>query len=182
MSASMLEWTLDAIRREASDFSWMEEYRYEWVPVIQSALSRIIDGQTVLLLSDPKRMWFERYILTHINDAALERPFVPVQSLHGAFASIDEADTTDKILLLEDMLDISYPQGYFIWYIGDGSHPYTKVAYRHENNLLWLIDNEVAGSFALRSSDALLDIKLIQLYRLFDETLENAMYGKVELA
>jgi hypothetical protein len=82
---------------------------------------------------------------------------------------------------MEDMLDIAYPQGYFVWYIGEGHHPYTKLPYHKENNFLWLINEEVAGSFLLKESDPLLDIKLIQLYRLFDKSREASLYGQVEL-
>ncbi len=177
----LLEWTLEAIRAESSDFSWMEEHRYNWVPLVKSALQRIIEGQTVLLLTDPKRKWFEQYILNQVNDTAKDRPFVPIQSLRGIFADLDSVNLSSKISLLEDMLDIAYPQGYFIWYIGEGGHPLTKIAYRQENNFLWLINKEVAGSFVLRDSDPLLDIKLIQLYKLFDKSLEAAVYGQVEI-
>ncbi len=176
-----LEWTLEAIRAESSDYSWIEEHRYNWVPPAKSALQRMLDGQCVLLLTDNKRKWFEQYVLTQVNDVSKERPFLPVQSLHGAFADLDSAGSSTQLALLEDMLDISYPQGYFIWYIGEGNHPYTKIAYRKEDNFLWLINEELAGSFVLRESDPLLDIKLIQLYKLFDKSIEAAIYGQVEL-
>jgi hypothetical protein len=178
---ALLDWTLDAIREESSDFSWMEEKRYTWTPLIESALHRIMDGQTVLLLTDPRRRWFEHYILNAINDTNNDRPFLPIQSLHGVFSDVQGVDTNIKMTLMEDMLDITYPQGYFIWYIGEGGHPYTKLVYRKEDNFLWLINEEIAGSFLLRESDPLLDIKLLQLYRLFDKSVDAALYGQVEL-
>jgi len=182
MALRLLDWTLEAIRDEASDFSWMEEYRYDWVPLAKSALERIVEGQTVLLLSDPRRKWFEQYILNAVNAPSRERPFLPIHSLGAIFPNLQAMDSTARIALLEDMLDIAYPQGYFLWYIGEGSHPYTKIAYRSEENFLWLINDEVAGSFVLRDSDPLLDIKLLQLYRLFDRSIEAALFGQVELS
>jgi len=181
MTPILRDWTLDAIREEASDFSWMEEYRYDWIPLVESALERIVDGQAVLLLSDPRRKWFEQYILNAINAPEKDRPFLPVQSLQAIFPNLQDIDSTARIALLEDMLEIAYPQGYFLWYIGEGSHPYTKIAYRNEENFLWLINDEVAGSFVLRDSDPLLDIKLLQLYRLFDRSIEAVLFGQVEL-
>jgi hypothetical protein len=177
---SLLDWTLEAIREESSDFSWMEERRYNWVPLVKSVLRRMLEGQTLLLLTDPRRRWFEQYILSHINDPDLDRPFLPVQSMQGVFADLGALNTSARISLLEDMLDIAYPGGYLIWYIGEGGHPYTKIAYRREDNFLWPINEEVAGSFVLRGSDPLLDIKLLQLYNLFDKSVEAAMYGRVE--
>ena len=178
---NLLEWTLEAIREESSDFSWMEERRYTWTPLVESVLHRLIDGQVVLLLTDPRRRWFEQYILDAVNTPDRNRPFLPVQSFRGIFADLQRIDTSLRLSLLEDMLDITYPQGYFIWYIGEGGHAYTKIAYQREGNFLWLIDEEVAGSFVMRGSDPLLDTKLLQLYRLFDRSIDAALFGQVEL-
>ena len=178
---TLLEWTLDSIREESSDFSWMEERRHDWVPLAETVLRRMMDGEVVLLFSDPKRHWFEEYVLNAVNDASKDRPFLPVQSLRGVFPGAQRLETSTELTLMEDMLDIAYPQGYFVWYIGEGNHPYTKLPYHKENNFLWLINEEVAGSFLLKESDPLLDIKLIQLYRLFDKSLEASLYGQVEL-
>ena len=43
------------------------------------------------------------------------------------------------------------------------------------------MDEEVQNSFALRTSDPLLDIKLLQLYKLYDNTLSAALFGELEL-
>ena len=177
----LLEWTLEAIREESSDFSWMEERRYTWTPLVESVLHRLLDGQAVLLLTDPKRRWFEQYILDAINTPDRDRPFFPVQSLRGIFADLQGIDTSIRLTLFEDMLDITYPQGYFIWYIGEGGHAYTKIAYQQDGNFLWLIDEEVAGSFLMRGSDPQLDTKLLQLYRLLDRSIDAALFGQVEL-
>jgi hypothetical protein len=180
---SLLDWTLNAIREENSDFSWMEERRYKWTPLVEHALQCMLAGQTVLLLTDPKRRWFEHYILNAINDTTRDRPFLSVQSMHGVFVDVQGINTHMKITLMEDMLDIAYSQGYFIWYIGDGGHPYAKLAYNKENNFLWLINEEIEeGSFLLRDSDPLMDIKLLQLYRLFDRSVDAVLHGQVELS
>jgi len=178
---SLLEWTLETIRETSSDFSWMEERRYTWTPLLESVLRRLLEGQAVLLLTDPKRRWFEQYILNAVNDPARDRPLLPIQPLRGVFADLAALDTNIRLTLLEDMLDIAYPQGYLLWYIGEGEHPYTKLAYRKEDNFLWLIDEEMAGSCHLRGSDPLLDIKLLQLFRLFDQSIDAVLFGQVEL-
>ena len=178
---SLLDWTLEAIREEPSDFSWMEERRHDWTPLIEGVLDRIVQGEAVLLLTDPRRRWFEQYALSAINDPGKERPFLPFQSLRGIFSDLQGIDTDMRITLMEDMLEIMYPQGYLFWYIGEGGHPYTKIAYHKENNFLWLINEEVSGSFLLRESDPLMDIKLLQLYRLFDKSVEAVLHGQVEL-
>jgi len=177
----LLQWTLDTIREEESCFSWMEEYRYEWAPLVKGAVSQSINGKTVLVVTDESRKWFGKYILNKINDMGNQRPLLPFYQLTECFPSLQNIHSTQDMELLEDMLDISYPNGYYIWYIGRGDHPYTKMAYRNDDSFLWVMDEEVQNSFALRSSDTLLDIKLLQLFKLFDSTLSAALFGDLDL-
>ena len=177
----LLQWTLDTIREEESCFSWMEEHRYEWAPLIKSAVSQATEGKTVLILTDEKRKWFGKYILNSVNDLNKERPLLPFYQLTDCFPSLQTIKHTEEIQLLEDVLELSYPHGYFLWYIGKGDHPYTKIAYRNDDSFLWVFDEEVQNSFALRSSDPQIDIKLLQLYKLFDATLSAALFGDLEL-
>jgi hypothetical protein len=158
----------------------MEEYRYEWAPLVKSAVSQMIEGKTVLLLTDSPRRWFKEYILSHINAVEKNRPLLPVFPIAEMFPQIHTFTSTQDLQLLEDMLEISYPNGYFIWYIGKGDHSFTKFAYRCEDSFLWIMDEEVENSFVLRSSDTLLDIKLLQLYKLFDMTLSEALFGDLD--
>ncbi len=177
----LLKWTLETIREEESSFSWMEEHRYEWAPLVKSAVSQCVEGKTVLVVTDEPRKWFGKYILNAVNDLRKNRPLLPFYQLAECFPNLSNIHSTDEMQLLEDMLDISYPNGYYIWYIGRGDHPYSKVAYRCHNSFLWVLDEEVQNAFALRSSDALLDIKLLQLYKLFDHTISAALFGDLDL-
>ena len=177
----LLDWTLRTIREERSDFSWMEELRFDWTPLVRSAVEKIVEGQTVLILTDDDRRWFSHYILGAINKPTRKRPFIPIYPLEAIFPNLRQIDTTHEIEILEDMLEISFPGGYFLWYIGEGSHRYAKIALRNETNFLWLLDEQVPGSFPLRRHDPLLDIKLLQLYRLFARTIESALFNEVAL-
>jgi hypothetical protein len=177
----LLTWTLQAIREENSDFSWMEEYRFEWTPLVSNALSRIIEGQSVLILTDPNNRWFGHYIQHKINDIQKNRPFLPFYQLSKLFVSLDEMHSVQELQLVEDMLDISYPNGYIIWYVGRGDHPCTKLAFKRDDSFLWIIDDQVQNSFPLRGSDPQLDIKLLQLFKLFDKTLSAVLFGNLEI-
>ena len=158
----------------------MEEHRFAWAPLVNSAVSQILEGKTVLILTDESRQWFAKYILQQINEIEKNRPLLPFYNLSGCFPNLHTIKSTEDIRLLEDMLDISYPNGYFIWYIGKGDHPFTKIAYRNDDNFLWLMDEEAQNSFHLRSADPILDIKLLQLYNLFDETLSAVLFGELD--
>jgi len=177
----LLKWTLDTIREEESCFSWMEEYRYEWAPLVKNAVSQVVEGKTVLIVTDESHEWFGNYIVNAINDLSKHRPLLPFYRLADNFPQLSTIKGTEEIHLLEDMLELSYPNGYYVWYIGRGDHTLTKLAYRNQDNFLWVLDEEVQNSFALRSSDPLLDIKLLQLYKLFDTTLSAALFGDLEL-
>ena len=178
---ALLNWTLETIRSDESDFSWMEEVRFDWAPLVRSAVAKMIEGQTLLIITDDKRKWFAQYILNAINCTDKGRPFLPVYDMKSCFPKLHRIQDTKEIELMEDMMDISFPNGYFIWYIGDSGYNYTKIAYRNDENFLWVMNSEVPNSFALRDSDPLLDIKLIQLYKLFDQTVEAVLYGEVNL-
>ena len=177
----LLKWTLDTIREKESAFSWMEEHRFAWAPLVNNAVSQILEGKTVLVRIDDPRQWFAKYILQNVNDLEKHRPLLPFYPLGGCFPNLHNVKTKEDIQLLEDMLELSYPNGYYIWYIGKGDHPATKIAYRNDDNFLWLMDEEAQNSFHLRGSDPLLDIKLLQLYRLFDETLSAALFGDLDI-
>ncbi|HIQ27483.1 MAG TPA: hypothetical protein EYH42_03170 [Sulfurovum sp.] len=177
----LLKWTLETIREEESCFSWMEEYRYEWAPLVKSAVAQSIEGKTVLVMTDESHKWFGKYILNSVNDLRKNRPLLPFYQLSECFPNLHNIHSTQELQLLEDMLEISYPNGYYIWYIGKGEHPYTKLAFRCDDSFLWIMDEEVQNSFALRSSDTLLDIKLLQLYKLFDKTLSAVLFGDLDL-
>jgi len=177
----LLNWTLEAIRHEESCFSWMEEHRYDWTPLVKSAVSKVIEGQTILMVTDEESRWFSRYVSTKINSLQSGRPLLSCYSLLSVFPNLSTLSTTQDIELLEDMLDISYPNGYFIWYIGRGDHPFTKLVFRNDENFMWVIDEQMPNSFTLRESDPLLDIKLLQLYKLFNLTIDAVLFSELDL-
>ena len=174
-------WTLEAIRSDDTMMSWLEERRYEWAPIVGSAIAKILEGQSVILLTDDTNRWFETYIVRRINRPGINRPLLPFFSFEAVYPHVDAIRTDQDIDLLFDMLSLSCPQGYFFWYIGKADHPRARIALRNDESLLWVMDEEMTNSFTLRSYDELIDIKLLQLFRLFDKTLSAALFAEVEL-
>lgn len=177
----LLDWTLETIREQEACFSWLEEYRYEWAPLVNSAVSQVVAGKTVLILTDESRDWFGQYIMSHINSLDNNRPLLPFYHLKQSFTNFTRLSSISDIELFEDMLDISYPNGYYIWYIGREDSPCTKLAFRDDTTFSWLIDGEIQNSFKLKSSDNRLDVKLLHLYRLFDKTISASLFGDLDL-
>ena len=62
-----LKWTLNSIRKDGSLMSWMEEKRFEWVPLASSMLSNLLRGRTIIVITDDDREWFGDYIIKSVN-------------------------------------------------------------------------------------------------------------------
>ena len=83
---------------------------------------------------------------------------------------------------LSDMLELSYKGEYFFWYIGrGGDERRADIVKRTDNALMWIMDENYPNALSMRSYDPLIDIKLLQLYRLFDKTLSAVLFGEIDV-
>ena len=176
------EWTLDAIREEGSSFSWLEEQRFDWSTTTAHALEQIINGKTIILITDQSRKWFEQYILSSINTAKQDRPLLPIVSIDSMYQHYDSIRGGDMIDVVEDMISLAHKDDYFFWYIGKGDDKRADIAKRKDNSYFWIFDEDYLNAFNLKSYDKSLDIKLLQLYKLFDASLNGAMFGEVDVS
>ena len=175
------EWTLSAIREYDSSFSWMEEYRFNWIPQVSNALSKILEGYTVIVVTDREFKWYSDYIIDRVNSVNRNRPFIPVYNIDALFPQAYSLNETMELDSLYDMFDISFANGYLFWYIGSGEHRHYEYIEQNKSNIIWRLNHEVEGIFSLKKGDDLIDIKLIQSFKLFDKALEAALVGEVEL-
>jgi len=176
-----LKWTLETIRKDGSMMSWMEEKRFEWVPLVSSMLEKLLAGQTIVVITDNEREWFGEYILKSINSKNRNRPLLPFVALKTFFPNINELKGKEDIELLEDMLSQSFLNGYSFFYIGKSNDIKMQLAKRNDDSLLWVLDEQMQNSFYLSSGDDLLDIKLIQLFRLLDKSINAVLFAEVDL-
>lgn len=178
MNNNFLKFTLEQIRQNGTYMSWLEERRLEWSPLIASKLSLLLQGYTFIVITDEQRTWYEEYFLNQIN-ANSSRPFVPFVSLKGIYNKT--CNTQEDIALLNDLLSISFPNGYVFFYIGKDSDLKAQIAKSKDDSLLWLFDEQLQNSFYLSSLDKDLDFKLISLYKIFEQSLDAVLFSKVEL-
>ena len=174
------QWSLDAIREEGGSLSWLEEHRFEWSKTTAYALEQILNGKTIILITDEKRKWFENYILSSINSLILERPLIPIISIDNLYTHYNNVSGGEMIDIIDDMISLSYKNDYFFWYIGKGDDKRSDIAKRKDESYFWIFDEDFNNAFTLKSYDPVLDIKLLQLYRLFDASLNAAMFGEVD--
>ena len=175
------QWSLDAIREEGGSFSWLEEQRFDWTTTTSQALEQIINGKTIILITDEKRKWFETYILSNINSAQQDRPLLPIVSIDSMYQHYNSVNGGEMIDIVEDMISLAHKEDYFFWYIGKGEDKRADIAKRKDTSYFWIFDEDYLNAFNLKSYDKLLDIKLIQLYTLFDASLNAAMFGEVDV-
>jgi len=180
MSSDFAQWSLDAIRAEGGSLSWLEEYRFEWSKTTAFALEQILNGKTVILITDERRKWFEHYIISSINSISLDRPLIPILSIDSIYPHYNVLSGGEMIDMVDDMISLSYKDDYFFWYIGKGDDKRSDIAKRKDESYFWIFDEDFNNAFTLKSYDPVLDIKLLQLYRLFDASLSAAMFGEVD--
>ena len=174
-------WTLKTIRDDKSIMSWMEERRFDWIPITATAINKLVGGHVFLLITDKERDWFETYVLNHLNKAAMDRPLLPVISLQSLFVHIDNLGHEDGLSMLEDMLSVLFPNGFSYFYIGKGDSPRAAIPKSKDDSLMWLMDERMQNSFYLNSKDEILDIKLIQLLTLFDKSIDAILFAEVDM-
>ncbi|MEA1918505.1 MAG: HobA family DNA replication regulator [Campylobacterota bacterium] len=173
-------WTLETIRSEGAPLSWLEELRFEWLPATQNAITQILDSKTVVLIIDKEYMWLEQYIITSINKPSLGRPLIPIVSIDALYPQYSEIIGGEMIDMFEDMLSLSYKEKYFFWYIGRGECKRSDIAKRSDKSYLWIMDESFQNAMTLHSYDKHIDIKLLQLYRLFDQSLSAVLFGETD--
>ncbi len=184
MESDFFSWTIKAIRDDASKPTWLEDRKSEWVPLVEHTLRHIIlDAYTVILLSDKERCWFVEYALGYLNSSRRMRPFFPIYAPASSIASMlspyNARQSTEMIPLIRDMLSISFGEKYLFWYVGRIDDFNAKLAFSHDYNFNWILDEQMSNSFSLSSVDETLDIKLLQLLRIFDKSLSAALFGEI---
>jgi len=175
-------WTVQTIRDDRLIGSWMEERKFDWIPIVSKIIRNVVEkNKSVLVITDDDRDWFLSYCLNKLNSSKNNRPLLPFYDFNNFIKDSDKIITDNDIELIKDLLDISFPNGYIFWYIGRGQHKKSILAKISKNSFLWLFDENRQNSFNLNSEDETLDMKLLQLYRLFDKTLNAALFAQIDV-
>ena len=174
-----LKWTLEEIRKDGSTMSWMEEKRFEWVPLAASMLKNLMNGHTFIIITDDDREWFCHYMLKAVNSQSKHRPLLPFIGLQALYPNLYQIKTREDIELLENLLLQAFPQGYTFFYVGKNSDIKMQIAKRKDDSFMWIMDEDLQNSFYLLSEDDSLDIKLIQLFRLLDKSINAVLFAEV---
>lgn len=173
-----LRFLLETIREGGVFMSWLEARRLEFAPLMAAKFRLMLEGKSFVLMCDESRAWYERYFLQSINAKAY-RPFVPIFSLDNFYPH--KIKNNDDIVLLNDLLETAFPNGFVYFYVGEKRDKRFEIARSRDESLLWLFDEQLQNSFLLDSKDTNLDEKLITLYKLFDKSLDAILFSRVSL-
>jgi len=177
-----LNWTVDTIREDKLISPWLEEKKYEWTPLVSKSIVSLLDKScSVIIITDSERDWFLKYILTNINAKSLNRPYLPFYDFKSFYKDLDSVTNEDDIGYIKDMLNISFPNGYCFWYIGRSQDVRATIPKVSKNSFLWLLDEEMPDAFNLRSNDETLDMKLLQMFRLYSKTISAALFAEIHV-
>ena len=106
---------------------------------------------------------------------------LPFFSLKALYPSFENIVSKEEVSLLLDMLSLAFPNGYVFFYVGKSADKSSQIAKGKDDSYMWLFDEQAQNSFYLSSSDGALDIKLLSLFRLFDKSVDAALFAKVTL-
>lgn len=177
-----LNWTVESIRKDKYLSPWLEEKKYEWVPLVSKNISNVLDKNfSIIIITDKEREWFLEYILANINSIKQNRPFLPYYDFKSFYKYIDNIKSDEDISYIKDMLNISFPNRFCFWYIGKGQDIRATIPKVVKNSFLWLLDEEKQDAFNLKSNDEALDMKLLQMFRLYNKTLSASLFAEVNV-
>lgn len=175
------DWLLNTIREDEKRgvmSGWIEEKRFLLLPHMVRLITHILQGRSVIVLTDRQHQWFGTYITQHINQHHKGRPFLPVIEITHLRDMIDsnaQGNDMKGFKLISNMLDMMYGN-YKIWYIGKKSI-YATFAKECGDGWHWIFDeNEI-----FNPTDEYLDYKLLILFKLFDRAILRALLNKISL-
>ena len=169
---------MDLIRKK--NYKWLEERRLDFVPLLSVFLQQVLDGKSVLIITDEKRKWYGEYLINKINNFSEFKPqFFPFYILENLVPQIHIAKHPEDFDMIEDMLNVSFNE-YIFWYIGQETS-LLKFARRRPESFYWIMDNDLSKNFYLKSTDTFLDNKLLHLGDIVNDSLNAAVFGEVEI-
>jgi len=169
---------IDLIRKKS--MKWMEERRLDFVPLLSDFLSHIIEGKSVLIVTDGEREWYAEYLISKINNFNEFKPsFIPFYSLVKIVPQIKIARHPEHFDMIEDMLNISFGD-FIFWYIGKET-PFLIFVRRKPESFFWIMDTDLSKNFYLKSIDEKLDKKLLDLAEIVNESIKASIFGEIEL-
>lgn len=164
------------IDKQGLFYNWLDSRRFEIGPFLLTRLSFLLDGKAFIVITDDERIWFEEYLLNLVNSKST-RPLMPFFSLRGF--KLDNYEKNED--LLDDVLSLSFPNGYIYLYVGKDNSKMAKLAKSKNNSLLFIFDEEYDNSFCIKSNDEHKDIKLITIAQLINACIDGIIFSKVKI-
>ena len=176
----LFKWNLEIIRSQPF-MAWLEDRREEWSPLLASRLKFLLEGRAFIIICDDEREWFGEYLISKINQSTNARPLLPFFTLKSLYKNYTNITTAEEMNLVDDMLNLSFENGVVYFYIGKGEAKISQIAKNHEDSYMWLIDERAQNSFYLDGKDEMLDNKLLELFWIFNKSIDAVLFNEVVL-
>ena len=79
------------------------------------------------------------------------------------------------------MLSLMFQDAYTFFYVGKSNDVKYRIAKRKYDSFLWIIGEQVQNSFYLDLADERLDIKLLELFKLLNRSIDAVLSAEVSL-
>ncbi|QTO96649.1 DNA replication regulator family protein [Helicobacter pylori] len=161
----------------AQQSGWLELERSSYAKLIAQTISHVLNGGSLLVSADSSRCWFLNYILSNLNPKDLkERPLLSVIDFNAS-SFYPKNDANLSLATIE----MTYQNPMF-WHVGKIENESLKTLLLSKiPSFLWLFEELKEDCLLLKEHDSLLDYKLLQLFKLFENALFSALYNKVAL-
>lgn len=185
-------WLKEAIIQEDNKgimSGWLLEQRLGLASIFHRVLVHILNGGSLIMLTDSQRQWFSKYVTQNINLPSKTRPFFPIFEIESLGFMIDMNLNYDNTPgrhfgAINKMLERSFDKNYMLWYVGKKTiRGDFALSFMSNESFIWLIDGQDMPTKTIRLSslDELLDYKLLQLYKLFEKALCATVFGQISL-
>ncbi|PUB98178.1 HobA family DNA replication regulator [Helicobacter pylori] len=175
------DWIKEFVRDQgefiAQQSGWLELERSSYAKLIAQTISHVLNGGSLLVSADSSRHWFLTYILSNLNPKDLkERPLLSVIDFNAS-SFYPKNDANLSLAAIE----LTYQNPMF-WHVGKIENEGLKTILLSKiPSFLWLFEELKEDCLLLKEHDSLLDYKLLQLFKLFENALFSVLYNKVTL-
>lgn len=170
------------IIQDDPSFAWLNEQKERVALLFSQNLRSMLDGKAFVIVTDENSEWYEKYFLQKINENTSERPFLPFYSLKNLYSNFANLKSKDEILLVDDLLNLTFANGFIYFYIGAKNSPRFELIRNNENTFLWILgENSDESLFSIGGSGVDLDIKLLKIYEIFDKSVNVSLFDEAIL-
>jgi glycosyltransferase involved in cell wall biosynthesis len=119
----------------------------------------------------------------NFNRCNLPLSFRQVGSTEGQSWSVPTKFISDALILEEKLIreNTMLSDMYHFWYIGKSQDVRATIPKVLKHSFLWIFDEEKQDAFNMKSNDEALDMKLLQMFRLYNKSVSASLFAEINV-